>query len=736
MRAKCIVVIGCVLGFSSTAPAQSFLRGSGRIAFDSELSSLSDIAEVSAGYNYGLARRSTGEVIGWGQNEHGQCHAPEFGAAPATQLAAGYTHSMILRSDGTVVGFGLNTNGQLSLPPVPSGLVWTKVAAGPGYSLALRSDGVAVMVGGFVSTHPVPNWSSYVDIAAGFSHAAGRLANGGIVLWGPQHNLGSFPAPPTGQTFTRVVAGSGFTAGLLSGGMIVVHASSTNSGVQNVPALPPGVTYTALAAGYRDVVALRSDGQIVAWPSTHYTPPPLPPGVTWADLSMRGFTVIGRRSDGRIEIWPEQAWNWFSTNFVPAHPPGRAYVRIAAGGDYGTTNTEGAFTLALDAGGGLLAWGANLYDVCVVPQLPPGVFWTDIAAGADHTVPDPKGGTNGAGHALGLDSTGDLHAWGLDRHGQCGVPALPPGTTYSAMAAGGQLSVALRSDGQAVAFGNIGAPPPLPTGTSYVELAAGHTHAIARRSDGVVVGWGSLPGGVDAPAPPPGLVYVQIDSGRLHNVALRSDGVAVRWGGQSGIIAPPAGQYFVEVSATRTGTLLRRSDGRITTRDHVPPLFVRPLPNHLSAVEVDGGGGHVVIRVGPRRSYSRIGDGCAGSLSAARLVPRDTPAIGRPFELRLHDLPVGAAFLITGSDRLSSSIGPLPLALDPFGLPGCTAYVRDDVVTLLGGSGTQATTTIAVPNHPALLGLSVYQQAVVIDPQAGNPAQAVMSEAMEAVIGL
>src|SRR5688572_1321029 len=54
--------------------------------------------------------------------------------------------------------------------------------------------------------------------------------------------------------------------------------------------------------------------------------------------------------------------------------------------------------------------------------------------------------------------------------------------------AGGKHSVARRSDGSAVAWGDDEfrqcRVPPLPAGISYVELEAGTTHTLALRSDG------------------------------------------------------------------------------------------------------------------------------------------------------------------------------------------------------------------------------------------------------------
>jgi alpha-tubulin suppressor-like RCC1 family protein len=731
MSSRLGALICCGLLTCGAATSQSYLRGAGSSAFDSSLDGIQDFVEISAGSQFTLARRANGEVIGWGANSMGQCNAPEFGGSPPVQLAAGYSHSMVLRADGSLVGFGYAGYGALVPPPLPAGVTWTQVKAGMTVSFGLRSDGRVESWGGWSQTHPAPNYAiPLVEIAAGTRHAAARLADGRVVVWGPQYNLQYLPAPPAGQTFTKIAAGDGFTAGLLSGGTIVVATSNNWNGEANVPPLPAGVVYTSVAAGEYSLVALRSDGQLVSW-GRHLgvTAPVLPAGVHWVQAAIGLSVVVGLRSDGRISIWPPQNFNPGSLRFAPAHPIGRSYVEVAAG----------VVTLARDSQGDVVAWGAS-GSLCVVPPLAPGSRWTAIAAGA-LLVPGPEGNSV-TGHSLGLDSAGAVHAWGNNGNGQCNVPPLPPATVYTAIAAGGEFSLALRSDGAVVPFGNLVPPPPLPAGTTYVEIAAGSGHGLARRSDGVLVQWRNT--GVQGV--PVGSAWVQIAAGLDHSVALRNDGFVVCWGdnlhGQCNVIPAPPGLYYVEVTATSGATLARRSDGQVIawgrsvgTFDHAQQTFVRPLPAGQSYVEIDGGYSHTVMRVGPTQTYARFGPGCAGSMPAARLVPQGTPAIAQPFRVRLLDLPTGAALVITGLDTASSSFGLLPLPLAGLGMPGCTAFVSNDLVTLVVGTGTQAELLLPIPNSLLLVGASFYQQAIVPDPAAGNALGAVISEAMAGVIG-
>jgi len=116
----------------------------------------------------------------------------------------------------------------------------------------------------------------------------------------------------------------------------------------------------------------------------------------------------------------------------------------------------------------------------------------------------------GGYHTLARRSDGTLVAWGDNHFGQCVVPALAAGATYVEMDAGEWHSVARRGDGTVVAWGQDTygqlQVPALPPGLSYVEIAAGGWHTLARRSDGSVVAWGENSfGACNVPALPPGL---------------------------------------------------------------------------------------------------------------------------------------------------------------------------------------------------------------------------------------
>src|SRR5580692_4663079 len=91
-----------------------------------------------------------------------------------------------------------------------------------------------------------------------------------------------------------------------------------------------------------------------------------------------------------------------------------------------------------------------------------------------------------AGDALGQGAT-SIIAWGDDTYGETNVPIGL--TDVVAISAGDKYSLALRSDGTVVAWGNNTF---VPAGLSnVVAIATGYDFLLALQSDGTVVAWGA-----------------------------------------------------------------------------------------------------------------------------------------------------------------------------------------------------------------------------------------------------
>jgi len=94
------------------------------------------------------------------------------------------------------------------------------------------------------------------------------------------------------------------------------------------------------------------------------------------------------------------------------------------------------------------------------------------------------------------------------------------GARFQAIAAGAGHSLALKSDGSIVGWGddNYGQAAP-PDGNDYVAISAGGRHSLGLKSDGSIVGWGWDYYG--QATPPDGNDYVAIAAGGWYNLALK-----------------------------------------------------------------------------------------------------------------------------------------------------------------------------------------------------------------------
>ena len=376
-------------------------------------------------------------------------------------------------------------------------------------------------------------------------------------------------------------------------------------------------------------------------------------------------------------------------------------------------------------------FGHNANGECDVPPLPRGLRYERVYASWWHT-------------AL-LRSDGEVFAQGDNSRGMCSIPALPFGVTYTDVALADWHTALLRSDGEVVFCGDdIGGllvVPPLPPGMRYQEVDAARFMLLMRRSDGALVYVG--PNGITGygmeyvPIAPPGIDFVDIGLAENFAAALRSDGQVVYWGsvpsaGHMHVPPPlPPGVVYVEVDGGYRSMALRRSDGLVDVRssgsyrEHLVPQ----LDPGQSFLQVSAQGLMVGGRIGPTCTYVSFASGCAGSMPAARLVPRDTPRIGKRHKVTVFDLPQNLAFMLFGWSRT------LPQPLSVYGMPGCDAHVSPDIGTFLLGQSNKAAFEMSIPNDVRLIGLQFYNQAVVFDPGA-NALGAVMSAAAEGVIGI
>jgi len=152
----------------------------------------------------------------------------------------------------------------------------------------------------------------------------------------------------------------------------------------------------------------------------------------------------------------------------------------------------------------------------------------------------------------------------------------------TAIAAGGESSLALKNDGTVVGWGPPGAPSTeVPDGLSgVVAIAASEYHCLALKSDGTVVGWGGYQWG--QATPPAGLSgVVAIAAGVTQSLALKGDGTVVGWD-VDGPMTLPASLDGKKVTAISAGSY--HDLALVSDRDTTGPVL-----NWIGAVPADGG---------------------------------------------------------------------------------------------------------------------------------------------------
>jgi alpha-tubulin suppressor-like RCC1 family protein len=232
----------------------------------------------------------------------------------------------------------------------------------------------------------------------------------------------------------------------------------------------------------------------------------------WKNVSAGIDHTIGIKTDGTIWSWGGNTSGQLGQSDVVSRSNP---TQIGANTNWKSSSTGNSFTIAIRTDGTMWSWGDNSPSGQLGANLRPVSFgllrrsspvqigtrsdWTQVSSGAAHTI--------------ALRSDGTIWSWGLNTSRQLGFvttfnnPRSSPiqigvSSNWSQVAAGGDNSAAIRTDGTLWTWGNnasgqigidntnnVSSPVQVGTRSDWTQVST-RSSTIAVRSDGTIWGWG------------------------------------------------------------------------------------------------------------------------------------------------------------------------------------------------------------------------------------------------------
>jgi alpha-tubulin suppressor-like RCC1 family protein len=546
-----------------------------------------DWITIAAGGNSSLALKTDGSLWAWGRNADSQLgdgtntdrNIPiRIGTdSDWAAIAAGEKHTVALKGDGSLWAWGDNGYSQLGdgttanrNTPVRIGTYndWKAVATGGKHTIALKTDDslwawgsndVGQLGWGMATEQSVPiqigKEKGWASIAAGAFHTIALKLDGSLWVWGDNDcgQLGDGDIPRNSSTPITI-------------------------GTEN--------DWASVASGSEHSIALKADGSLWAWgdngsislgPDTeidHDSPTQIGADYDWGTIKAGSFHTIALKKDGSLWTWGYNETSHLKDGLSSLYDNSNAPFRVGKYEDWATIAAGKNHSVAIKTDGSLWAWGDNEHG-----QLGDGtetaryVFlkigtdndWAIVAAGGNHTV--------------ALKTDGSLWAWGANGYGQLGDGSsfsyyvrnnplkIVADNDWAAVAAGGEHTVALKTDGSLWAwgrneYGQIGddkrtmrdVPNRIGADNGWAVVSAGEKHTVALKKDGSLWAWGSneygqLGDGTMENSSTPVRIgannnWTAVTAGSNHTVALKANGSLWAWGDNSvGQLGDGASKY-------------------------------------------------------------------------------------------------------------------------------------------------------------------------------------------------
>jgi len=467
-----------------------------------QVSGLSDVVRVSAGYHFSLALKNDGSVWSWGLGANGRLGDGSSVDRAMPTIVSGFgvgsgvvsitcrnSSALALKSDGTLWGWGSGSNGVLgnggNWPAVPEFIGSINdvvaVAMGEEHSVALKGDGTVWCTGynsngqlGLGDTTSrnaftqVPGLSGVVAIGAGRWHTVALKTDGTVVAWGRNSDgqLGDGStmdrnAPVAVGGLVGITGVSGGTHTLAISGLGLLWSVGDNSFGQlgdatNIDRNVPVVVEGFVSGPQVDRPVLTPDGGVylqsqnvtvsntIAGATMRYTRNGMEPTESDPEVPSNGIVQISQTGMLRVKAYKE--------GLSPSASKSAAY-RIG-----GHVMANRHHSMAVKSDGTLWAWGANGNG-----QLGLGSTLSQLYPTRITSLSSVKDGSAGYLHSLVVDSAGKVWSFGDNWAGALGdgsstqrtAPVEVTGLTSDvrSVAAGEHFSVGLKEDGMVYAWG-------------------------------------------------------------------------------------------------------------------------------------------------------------------------------------------------------------------------------------------------------------------------------------------
>jgi alpha-tubulin suppressor-like RCC1 family protein/WD40 repeat protein len=430
-------------------------------------------ASVSAGYDHTCGMTLAGQAYCWGRNLEGQlgdasasterrAPAPVSGNLTFASVTAGGVHTCGVTTTGEVLCWGWNYHGQLgdgSRPvkmvpaPVPGASAFAAVSAGHVHTCGVTTGAQAECWGvlplstgltGNIPPTPVSGELAFPSVNAGAFYTCGVTTGGQAYCWGLNGSGQLGDGTLTDRSDPVLVAGGGAFASLSVG---TTHTCGVTTSGQaycwgrnysgelgdgtliDRPTPAPvsgGLVFTSLAAGPRHTCGVTTSEQAYCWGdgidsqlgdgsgTSRLVPTPVAGGLAFASLGTGVLHTCGVTPSGQAYCWGRNTYGQlgdgtFTHRSTPALVSGGltfASVSAESGGDH---------TCGITTSGQAYCWGRNdtgqLGDGTLTNRSSPvlvsgGLAFVSVSAGG--------------GHTCGVTTVGQAYCWGRNDVGQLG----------------------------------------------------------------------------------------------------------------------------------------------------------------------------------------------------------------------------------------------------------------------------------------------------------------------------